>query len=102
MPPWSNNQSYHALQFAKAALAKGHHIEQVFFYQDAVYHASAMVEVPSDEPALVAQWQQFHRTTKTPLVCCLGGAMRRGLVVENSSGKQNHLPMALPEFQLVA
>jgi Uncharacterized conserved protein involved in intracellular sulfur reduction len=41
--------SRRALRFAEAALAGGHEIARLFFYQDGVHSASANVVAPQDE-----------------------------------------------------
>ena len=43
-----------AYRFANALVAKGHRLEQVFFYQDGVLNASNFVAPANDEFDLVA------------------------------------------------
>ena len=51
--------SRRALLFAQAALAGGHEIARLFFYQDGVYNASGSVVTPQDEQDLPKQWRNF-------------------------------------------
>ena len=46
--------SRRALRFAQAALADGHEIVRLFFYQDGVHSAASNVVSPQDEAALGA------------------------------------------------
>eukprot|EP01030_Chromulinospumella_sphaerica_P018869 gene18869-18743_t len=51
--------SRRALQFAQAALAGGHEIVRLFFYQDGVYSAANSVVTPQDEQDIAQQWRAF-------------------------------------------
>ena len=48
-----------ALRFAEAALAGGHEIVRLFFYQDGVHSASANVVAAQDELDVAAEWSRF-------------------------------------------
>lgn len=82
--PWGGCRSQLALRFARAALAAGHQIQQVFFYQDGVHHADGMRVVPRDEVDLVQAWQALQQTHNLALVCCIGAAQKRGVCAESS------------------
>ena len=77
---YSNQCAYSALQFCKAAVAQGHQISQVFFYQDAVSQASSLSVPIQDEFNAVDQWREFNQEHKTPLVVCVSAAERRGVL----------------------
>jgi len=49
--------SRRALLFAQAALAGGHEIVRLFFYQDGVYSASNNIVAPQDEQDIARQWR---------------------------------------------
>lgn len=59
-----------ALRFARAALASGHEVLRVFFYQDGVYGALG-------ESA--AEWAALAREQPLDLVVCVAALERRGL-----------------------
>ena len=76
--PIGSQSAYHALRFAQAVIEQGHVIDQVFFYQDAVQHANALLSVPSDELNLTDAWRTLSEAQQIPLVCCVGAGARRG------------------------
>lgn len=69
-----------ALCFARAVLAQGHQISQLFFYQDAVQVASALQVLPQDEPNPGLQWQQLIEQNQLDAVVCIAAALRRGVL----------------------
>ncbi|MBT9300163.1 MULTISPECIES: sulfurtransferase complex subunit TusD [Pseudomonas] len=72
--------SRRALQFAQAALAGGHEIVRLFFYQDGVYSASNSVVTPQDEQDIAQQWRTFVSEHQLDGVVCIAAALRRGVL----------------------
>ena len=72
--------SRRALLFAQAALAGGHEIVRLFFYQDGVYNASASVVTPQDELDVPRQWRAFVTDHQLDGVVCIAAALRRGVL----------------------
>ncbi|MFA7943192.1 sulfurtransferase complex subunit TusD [Pseudomonas brenneri] len=72
--------SRRALQFAQAALACGHEIVRLFFYQDGVYSASNSVVTPQDEQDIAQQWRAFISEHQLDGVVCIAAALRRGVL----------------------
>ncbi|MBH3425436.1 sulfurtransferase complex subunit TusD [Pseudomonas gessardii] len=72
--------SRRALQFAQAALAGGHEIVRLFFYQDGVYSAANSVVTPQDEPDIAQQWRGFVSEHQLDGVVCIAAALRRGVL----------------------
>ena len=72
--------SRRALLFAQAALAGGHEIVRLFFYQDGVYNACASVVTPQDEQDLPQQWRTFVSDHQLDGVVCIAAALRRGVL----------------------
>ncbi len=72
--------SRRALQFAQAALAGGHEIVRLFFYQDGVYSASNSVVTPQDEQDIAQQWRAFISEHQLDGVVCIAAALRRGVL----------------------
>ncbi|KAA6174977.1 sulfurtransferase complex subunit TusD [Pseudomonas marginalis] len=72
--------SRRALQFAQAALAGGHEIVRLFFYQDGVYSASNSVVTPQDEQDIAQQWRAFVSEHQLDGVVCIAAALRRGVL----------------------
>ena len=72
--------SRRALLFAQAALAGGHEIVRLFFYQDGVYSASNNIVAPQDEQDSARQWREFVSQHQLDGVVCIAAALRRGVL----------------------
>ncbi|MDX9664158.1 sulfurtransferase complex subunit TusD [Pseudomonas sp. P5_152] len=77
--------SRRALLFAQAALAGGHQIVRLFFYQDGVYNASSSVVTPQDEQDVALQWRTFVSAHQLDGVVCIAAALRRGVLDETEA-----------------
>ena len=77
--------SRRALLFAQAALAGGHEIVRLFFYQDGVYSASNNIVAPQDEQDIARQWCEFVSTHQLDGVVCIAAALRRGVLNEEEA-----------------
>ncbi|WP_249673321.1 sulfurtransferase complex subunit TusD [Pseudomonas abieticivorans] len=78
--PAHSPASRRALRFAEAALAGGHQIARLFFYQDGVHSTSANVVAPQDELDVAAQWRDFVSQHGLDAVVCIAAALRRGVL----------------------
>ncbi|MBU0903095.1 MAG: sulfurtransferase complex subunit TusD [Gammaproteobacteria bacterium] len=72
--------SRRALRFAQAALAGGHEIVRLFFYQDGVHSASSSVVSAQDEVDWSREWREFVQTQQLDAVVCIAAALRRGVL----------------------
>jgi tRNA 2-thiouridine synthesizing protein D len=72
--------SRRALRFAEAALAGGHQIVRLFFYQDSVHVASSLPVSAQDELDLPAAWLAFVTEHNLDAVVCIAAALRRGVL----------------------
>jgi tRNA 2-thiouridine synthesizing protein D len=81
--PYQHQASDSAYLFCRAALAKGHAIERVFFYHDGVNNASKLTEPPQDDRNVVARWSKLGAEHGLDLVVCVAAALRRGIKDEN-------------------
>ncbi|MXR30916.1 sulfurtransferase complex subunit TusD [Pseudomonas sp. PICF6] len=72
--------SRRALLFAQAALAGGHEIVRLFFYQDGVFNAADSLVTPQDEQDLPRQWRAFVSDNQLDGVVCIAAALRRGVL----------------------
>jgi len=72
--------SRRALRFAEAALAGGHQIVRLFFYQDAVHVASSLPVSAQDELDVPAAWRSFVTEHNLDGVVCIAAALRRGVL----------------------
>ncbi len=77
--PYTYQANDSAYQFAKAALAKGHTIQRVFFYHDGVNTANRLTEPPQDERNVPARWAKLAEEHQIDLVVCVAAALRRGI-----------------------
>jgi len=85
--------SRRALRFAEAALAGGHEIVRLFFYQDAVHLGSSLTVSAQDEPDLPAAWRAFVAEHGLDGVVCIAAALRRGVLNEEEAqryGRTSH------------
>ncbi|AUG08537.1 sulfurtransferase complex subunit TusD [Pseudomonas sp. S09G 359] len=72
--------SRRALLFARAALAGGHEIVRLFFYQDGVYSAANNIVAPQDEQDIARQWRELVSQHQLDGVVCIAAALRRGVL----------------------
>ncbi len=83
--PYQHQASDTAYQFTKAALAKGHEIFRVFFYNDGVNNGTRLSVPPQDDRNITQQWSQLAEEHKLDLVVCIAAAQRRGILDENEA-----------------
>ena len=81
--PFTHQASDSAYRFAVAAIAKGHEVARVFFYNDGVYNANKLSEPQTDDRNLVALWAELGKDNSIDLVVCIAAALRRGIKEEN-------------------
>jgi tRNA 2-thiouridine synthesizing protein D len=77
--------SRRALRFAQAAIADGHQIVRLFFYQDGVHSASNNVVVAQDEVDVPQEWRGFVQEHQLDGVVCIAAALRRGVLNEDEA-----------------
>jgi tRNA 2-thiouridine synthesizing protein D len=77
--PFTHQASDSAYRFVLAAIAKGHEIYRVFFYNDGVYNSNKLSEPQSDDRNLVALWSALAKEHDIDLVVCVAAALRRGI-----------------------
>ena len=100
--PFTHQANETAFQFAKAALAKGHQINQVFFYQDAVYIGSRLNCTPSDESPLTERWQALAQQYSFQLTLCITASSRRGVLNKEEAARNEKEDTNIADgFQLV-
>lgn len=78
--PYASSAPLSALRFAKAALAAGHKIQRVFFYQEGVTLANGLSCPPQDEINLTKEWQKLAAEHQLELAVCVAAAHKRGIV----------------------
>ncbi|NBA96807.1 sulfurtransferase complex subunit TusD [Pseudomonas sp. R5(2019)] len=88
--------SRRALLFAQAALAGGHEIVRLFFYQDGVHSASGNIVSPQDEQDTAAQWREFVSQHNLDAVVCIAAALRRGVLNEEEAQRYQRSAVNLP------
>lgn len=80
--PYQHQASDSAYQFAVAALARGHQIYRVFFYNDGVNNANKLTEPPQDDRNITRQWSALAAEHDIDMVVCVAAGMRRGITDE--------------------
>lgn len=88
-PAYGTSASANALRFTQAALAAGHQIICVFFYQDGVYNSTDLSLPASDEQDVITHWKQLATLHQVPLVNCVSAALRRGMVSEQDASENS-------------
>lgn len=88
--------SRRALRFAQAALAGGHEIVRLFFYQDGVHSASGNVVTPQDELDLPTEWRAFVSAQQLDAVVCIAAALRRGVLNAEEAQRYQRPAVNLP------
>ncbi|PID49536.1 MAG: sulfurtransferase complex subunit TusD [Proteobacteria bacterium] len=86
--PYQHQAADTALQFARAALAKGHEIFRVFFYHDGVNNGTRLAVPPQDDRLLQKAWSELAGKHGIDLVICIAAAQRRGLVDSSEAKRQ--------------
>ena len=76
--PWQGQAAQTAYRFARAALAAGHELRQVFFYGDG---AQALVAGAkgADQPDLDRAWRELGEAHGVAILACITAAERRGV-----------------------
>lgn len=78
--PFDSRNAQNAIAFCEAALAQGHKISQVFFYQSGVHNASHLLTPNSDEVNIYNMWCELYKAHNISLNVCITAASRRGVV----------------------
>ena len=86
--PYQHQSADSAIQFTKAALAKGHEIFRVFFYHDGVNNGTRFAVPPQDDRNITEQWTELAKEHNLDLVICIAAAQRRGILDENEAKRQ--------------
>lgn len=95
--PLSNGSHYLALDFARAAVATGHQVKNIFFYQEATYVAlNGQTPIQGQTP-LANEWLTLASEHNIELQVCIANAIRRGLVDDNEQQRYQ-----LPAITLAA
>jgi len=86
--PYQHQSADTAIQFTKAALAKGHEIFRVFFYHDGVNNGTRFAVPPQDDRNITQEWTALAKEHGLDLVVCIAAAQRRGILDENEAKRQ--------------
>ena len=94
-PGYGRQDALSAYHYAQAALAVGHHIQRVFFYNDGVLNASFLSAPAADEFDLHNAWRELALSHEFGLDICASAALRRG-IVDSAEAER----LSLPHFNL--
>ncbi len=86
--PYQHQSADTALQFARAALEKGHEIFRVFFYHDGVNNGTRLSVPPADDRLVQKSWSELAEKHGLDLVICIAAAQRRGLMDADEAKRQ--------------
>jgi tRNA 2-thiouridine synthesizing protein D len=76
--PYNHEASDTAYNFIEAALAKGHTIQGVFMYDDAVTNVASKMEPPQDDRHIAKRWSEMG-AKGVDIIVCVAAAKRRGI-----------------------
>jgi tRNA 2-thiouridine synthesizing protein D len=85
--PYTSQAALSALHFCNAVIACGQQIHRLFFYQDGVYNASALIVPPQDELHLPQAWQQLIAAHDIDAIVCVASALKRGVLSEQEASR---------------
>jgi tRNA 2-thiouridine synthesizing protein D len=85
-------------RFALSLVDQKHTINAIFLYQDAVFHASRHLQLPSDELNTLSLWSQLSERN-IPLLLCSTAAEKRGVLI---SDKSYFKQAGLAEFAMIS
>ena len=77
--PYTSQAAGSAYHFCLAALAKGHNIVQVFFYQDGVYNVAKLHSTLRYDRNLPIKWEDLARAHHIDLAACVTAVKKRGM-----------------------
>jgi tRNA 2-thiouridine synthesizing protein D len=89
--PYESQAAYSALRFAEAALADGHDIFRVFFYQQGVYTTTQLAAPPQDEFDCYQAWNSLQAQYQLDCVTCIAAAARRGIIDTTEAARHNKI-----------
>src|SRR5512135_3087808 len=75
--PYNHEASDTAYNFIEAAMAKGHTIQGVFLYDDAVGNVAKYMEPPQDDRHIAKRWSELG-SKGVDIIVCVAAAKRRG------------------------
>ena len=92
-PPHGAQAADSAWHYARAAIALGHQLERVFFYDEAVTNGNVLAVMPQDETDRVARWAALAEESGAELVLCIGSALKRGML-DSTEADRHERPAA--------
>lgn len=93
--------AWSALQFARAVIAQGHTLTQIFFFSDGAAIGNHLHVFPQDELDITEAWREFIRANNLEAIVCVTAALKRGVVSEREAKRfQKTAHNAAPEFQI--
>ncbi len=84
-PAYGTQAARSAYLFAEALIAEQHKLEAVFFYQDGVNNASALLVPANDEFDITQAWLNLADQHDVKLETCVAAALRRGIISDDES-----------------
>jgi tRNA 2-thiouridine synthesizing protein D len=86
--PYQHQSADSALQFVRAAVARGPEIYRVFFYHDGVNNSTRFTVPPQDDRNVVDGWSKLAADHNIDLVVCIAAAQRRGILDADEAKRQ--------------
>lgn len=87
--PVSGHGSRHAVDFAKAAIARGHSVSRVFFLDAGTLAGSTGSVLPQDELPHASGWISLAEEKNVELALCITSALRYGMLDKDEAHRQD-------------
>ena len=78
--PISGSSARSAVHFVRAAIARGHQVNRVFFLDEGADSGNANAVFPQDENDLTELWRELAIQHNVELVLCVSSALKRGML----------------------
>lgn len=88
-----------AVEFARAAIARGHSVHRVFFLDAGSCTGSANAVFPQDETDRLQPWVALAEEHKVELVLCISSALKHGMLDSTEARRyEKDAPTVHPAF----
>ncbi len=99
--PASGHGARTAVAFARAAVARGHQINRVFFLDAGAAAGSGMPVFPQDEADRLQPWVELAEQHGVELVLCISSALKHGVMDETEANRYDRpAATAHPAFEI--
>ncbi|MEP5569866.1 MAG: sulfurtransferase complex subunit TusD [Halioglobus sp.] len=96
--PVSGHGARTAAHFAHSVIARGHHIERIFFLDEGTSNGSAVAVFPQDEADRLEPWTNLADDHCVELVLCISSALKHSMLDEQEAERYDRATTTHPAF----